>query len=102
MAACPDCGVVTLQSTRFCPSCGRDNQLVMEYQTSKPYQHEGAYSAPRARTISKGLDQMFGIDPRIAFLAFIVDMMLFGAAAASMGLDLPILLPLAIAAGIVL
>lgn len=102
MAACPDCGVVTLQSTRFCPSCGRDNQLVMEYQTSKPYQYEGTYSAPRPHTVSKGLDQMFGIDPRIAFLAFIVDMMLFGATAATMGLDLPVLIPLAIAAGVVL
>jgi hypothetical protein len=51
---------------------------------------------------SKSLDQIFGIDPRIAFLAFIVDLMLFGSAAATMGIDLPILIPLAIAAGIVL
>lgn len=102
MSACPDCGVITLEATRFCPSCGRSNNPIMQYHTSKPYQHEGGYAAPHWRTGSKPLDQMFGIDPRIAFLAFIVDMMLFGSAAATMGLDLPILIPLAIAAGIVL
>jgi hypothetical protein len=100
--ACPDCGVVTLQTTRFCPSCGRDNIPMTQYQTSTPYQHEPQYSAPRAPAASKGLDQIFGIDPRIAFLAFVVDLMLFGAAAASMGLTLPILIPLAAAAGFVL
>jgi hypothetical protein len=72
------------------------------YQTSTPYQHEGRYSAPQAQATSKGFDQIFGIDPRIAFLAFVVDLMLFGTAAATMGVTLPLLIPLAIAAGIVL
>lgn len=102
MPACPDCGVVSLEATHFCPSCGRDNKPMTTYQTSSPYQPRTDYSAPHAHAPSKGFDQIFGIDPRIAFLAFVVDLMLFGTAAASMGLTLPVLIPIAIAAGIVL
>lgn len=102
MPACPDCGVVTIEPTRFCPSCARDNKPMTHYQTANPYQHQDQPSAPQAHVASKGFEQTFGIDPRIAFLAFVVDLMLFGTAAATMGIDLPILIPLAIAAGIVL
>jgi hypothetical protein len=102
MPACPDCGVVTLEATHFCPSCGRDNKPMAHYQTGNPYRHESQHFAPSTDAPSKRFDQIFGIDPRIAFLAFVVDLMLFGTAAASMGIDLPILIPLAIAAGIVL
>ncbi len=102
MAACSDCGVITLEATRFCPSCGRDNQPMTQYQTSHPYQHETRYAAPHPYKVSKGFDQLFGIDPRIAFLAFVVDLMLFGTAAATMGIALPILIPIAIVAGVVL
>jgi hypothetical protein len=101
MPACPDCGVITLETTRFCPSCGRDNKQMTQYQTSNSYQYQAPYSAPQAHT-AKAFDQIFGIDPRIAFLAFVVDMMLFGTAAVTMGITLPILIPLAIAAGVVL
>jgi hypothetical protein len=73
-----------------------------QYQTSTPYQHEAQYSTPHAHAPSKGLDQIFGIDPRVAFLAFVVDLMLFGTAAATMGITLPVLIPIAIGAGIVL
>jgi len=102
MPACPDCGVVTLEPTRFCPSCGRDNHLVARYQTSSPSQPLTSYSAPQAQPSSRRFDQIFGIDPRIAFLAFVVDLMLFGTAAATMGITLPILIPIALACGIVL
>jgi hypothetical protein len=102
MPACPDCGVVTLDTTRFCPSCGRDNKVITTYQASAAYTPQATYSAPKTEPTPKRFDQIFGLDPRIAFLAFIVDLMLFGSAAATMGLDLPILIPLAIGAGIVL
>jgi hypothetical protein len=102
MSACPDCGVVTHGSTRFCPSCGRDNKLMTQYPTTDSYQPEAEYFAPRTPPSSKRFDQVFGIEPRIAFLAFVVDLMLFGTAAATMGITLPVLIPLAIAAGIVL
>ena len=102
MPACPDCGVVTIEATRFCPSCGRNNKLLMQYKPVNAYQRQADYSPPPAHGSSKTFDQIFGIDPRIAFLAFIVDLMLFGTAAATMGITLPLLIPLAIAAGIVL
>jgi hypothetical protein len=102
MPACPDCGVVIVEASRFCPSCGRNNRPVMQYKPVRTYQPQAEYSPPHAHGSSKAFDQIFGIDPRIAFLAFIVDLMLFGTAAATMGITLPLLLPLAIAAGIVL
>ena len=102
MPACPDCGVVTVEATRFCPSCGRNNNPMMQYEPVNPYRHQAGHSAPNADGPSKTFDQIYGIDPRIAFLAFVVDLMLFGTAAATMGITLPVLIPLAIAAGIVL
>jgi len=47
---------------------------------------------------SRGFTQVFGLDPRIAFLTFIVDMMLFGGEVLSFGL----LIPVSLVAGIVL
>lgn len=102
MPACPECGTVTLEATRFCPSCGRNNQPVTRYQTANPYQHSAPYTAPSMHPAPKAFDQIFGIDPRLAFLAFIVDLMLFGTEVATLGITLPILIPLAIAAGVVL
>jgi hypothetical protein len=105
MSACPECGVVTLEATRFCPSCGRDNKLMIPYQASDQPQRQASdsgFSMPQGHAPSKSLDQIFGIDPRVAFLAFVVDLMLFGAAAATMGITLPLLIPLAVAAGVVL
>lgn len=102
MPACPDCGVVTLEATHFCPSCGRDNQPMARYQTGNPYPSQVRFSASQSDAQPKRFDQMFGLDPRIAFLAFVVDVMLFGTGAATMGITLPLLIPLAIAAGIAL
>jgi hypothetical protein len=49
---------------------------------------------------------MFGLDPRVAFLAFIVDLMLFGTTAvtsvASLGVTLPILVVISAMAGAVI
>jgi hypothetical protein len=47
---------------------------------------------------SRGLSQLFGLDPRIAFLMFIVDMMLFGGEVLTLGL----LIPVAMVAGALL
>ena len=50
-----------------------------------------------ART-SRGFSQLFGLDPRIAFLMFVIDLMLFSGAVLTLGL----LIPIALVAGIVL
>src|SRR5271170_517681 len=42
------------------------------------------------RRSSRGFTQLFGLDPRIAFLTFIVDMMLFGGNVLTFGLLIPI------------
>lgn len=102
MPTCPDCGAVTLEATRFCPSCGRHNNPVVEYQTRDAYWQQTQYNAREAHGRSKTFDQMFGIEPRIAFLAFVVDLMLFGTEIATAGITLPVLIPLAIVAGVVL
>lgn len=105
MPACPECGVITVETTRFCPSCGRENGPMARYQASNPhdpYGHHSPYSPPNTHAPSKTFDQIFGIDPRIAFLAFVVDLMLFGTEIATLGMTLPVLIPLAIAAGVVL
>jgi hypothetical protein len=47
---------------------------------------------------SRGFTQLFGLDPRIAFLMFIIDTMLFGGAALTLGL----LIPISVVAGFVL
>jgi hypothetical protein len=47
---------------------------------------------------TRGFIQLFGLDPRIAFLMFIVDMMLFGGNVITFGL----LLPISVVAGLVL
>jgi hypothetical protein len=47
---------------------------------------------------SRGFAQLFGLDPRIALLTFIVDLMLFGGTVLTFGL----LIPVSLAAGIVL
>jgi hypothetical protein len=47
---------------------------------------------------SRGFTQIFGLDPRIAFLTFVIDLMLFGGVVLTWGL----LIPIALVAGIVL
>lgn len=47
---------------------------------------------------SGGFIQLFGLDPRVAFLTFIIDLMIFGGVTLTLGL----LIPIAVVAGIVL
>ena len=47
---------------------------------------------------SRGFIQLFGLDPRIAFLTFVIDLMIFGGVTLTLGL----LIPIAVIAGIVL
>jgi hypothetical protein len=96
---CSRCGFVSSQPTRFCPSCGLQLGLttpvpnVPQYQPAVagvPIEHHDS----RAR----GFGQFFGIHPTIAFVALLVDLMLFGGDVMTMGA----LLPVSIGAGFVL
>jgi hypothetical protein len=87
------------ESSRFCSSCGTDS-LIRQYQPRQNRQTD-QYSSPNTHhAASKGFGQMYGLDPRIAFLAFIVDAMLFGSAVP--GFTLPVVLPVAMVAGLIL
>jgi hypothetical protein len=50
---------------------------------------------------SRGLCQMFGLDPRVAFLTVIIDAMVFGADTFSMELLLPLGIGVAVVLGII-
>src|SRR5271165_337340 len=52
----------------------------------------------QAARSARGFTQIFGLDPRIAFLTFVIDLMLFGGEVLTFGL----LIPIALVAGIVL
>jgi hypothetical protein len=86
---CTRCGVALQDTHEYCWKCGakaRTSQLPsIDVRSDRP-------SPPRK------FGQMFGLDPRIAFLTFIVDVMLNAGDLATMGL----LLPVSVAAGIVL
>jgi|SRR5579875_1393702 len=104
MVACARCGVSMSEASRFCSSCGLDSRvgrqnLPVAVQQTQPY------FMPVHHGTAGGFGQMFGLDPRIAFLAFVVDLMLFSgtfSAVATLGLTLPLLIFLSMAAGSVL
>src|SRR5271165_5684778 len=52
----------------------------------------------RSARHSRGFAQLFGLDPRIAFLTFVIDVMLFGGEVLTLG----ILIPIAFIVGLVL
>jgi hypothetical protein len=58
-------------------------------------------SATPHHVAARGFGQMFGLHPGIAFLTFIVDAMLFGAEAGSLGTSFPISLAASVALGII-
>ncbi|MBS1724656.1 MAG: hypothetical protein JSS66_17065 [Armatimonadetes bacterium] len=52
-------------------------------------------------TAAKGFGQMFGLDPRIAFLTFVVDAMLFGENVVTLGATLPLSIAAAVVLGVI-
>jgi hypothetical protein len=106
MVYCSACGASMSEASRFCSLCGMDNAPLRQYAaTGVPQQNQPpvVQGHPFA---SRGFGQMFGLDPRIAFLAFLVDFMLFSggalSVAATAGLSLPVLLFISSVAGVVL
>jgi hypothetical protein len=49
----------------------------------------------------RGLGQLLGLDPRIAFLTFIVDLMLFGGEIATFGASIVLSAPVGVALGVI-
>jgi hypothetical protein len=106
MKACARCGTAMNETNRFCGVCGMDHSPARTYPGAT-VQQAPPYSGPPSEHVpSRGFGQMFGLDPRIAFLAFVVDFMLFSggalSVAATAGLSLPILVCISTIAGAVL
>ena len=92
MYKCSCCGRPIDSSARFCSSCGAPNSSAVAFHNPSP-------APPHSHTLAaKGFGQVFGLDPRIAFLTLIVDLMLNAGEFATMGLALPV----SLLAGIVL
>ncbi len=93
---CTQCGAALQASHRFCARCGvpAEAAAIVPVKTgalSRFFSVRSQEKQPPRRSFV----QKFGLDPRVAFLVLIVDMMLNAGDVLSMGL----LLPLSIAAG---
>jgi hypothetical protein len=96
---CSRCGFVAGQPSRFCPSCGLQLGLTAPIHNVPQYQPAVAGVSLEDHSVrSRGFGQLFGVHPSIAFLALMVDLMLFGGEVATFGA----LLPVSIGAGFVL
>ena len=94
MKFCARCGTNLQAEYRFCWSCGAK---AGEFRSYEDRAGETAAKAPDQRP-HRRFGQIFGLDPRIAFLTLIVDVMLNAGEIATAGL----LVPFSIGAGIVL
>jgi zinc ribbon protein len=96
MLFCTQCGAAIQETHQFCGKCGKqtDGSALIPHH---PFQRVPFRDQSREGSIQR-FSQLFGLDPRVAFLTLIVDMMLNAGDVLSMGL----LLPVSVAAGIVL
>jgi hypothetical protein len=94
---CTQCGASLEEAGQFCAICGA-RAAVRTGLPAKPGYHV-SYAAPQAHpAAAKAFSQVYGLDPRVAFLTLVIDLMLNAGDIATMGL----LVPFSIAAGIVL
>jgi len=85
IVACSRCGAPVDDSNQYCARCGSKVSFPVPHFASTPPSYSYA-ATPQPHAVSRGFGQMFGLDPRIAFLTVIVDMMLFGGDVLSGGL----------------
>lgn len=99
MMFCSHCGATVREAGHYCSICGTrvgapEPGPLARIQTITSGRPKAAEETP----IQRGFGQMFGIDPRIAAVMFVLDAMLNAGEIASMGL----LVPVSLVAGIVL
>ena len=85
MTFCTQCGTSLQEAVRYCSGCGAKVDPPTWSRTGQAPQRPLQAHSPQAR----GFGQIFGLDPRVAFLAFIVDLMLNAGELATMGLIVP-------------
>ena len=98
MIFCTQCGASLQQEHHYCWNCGTKAERSgrVEWKANSPIPYVPTQT--RGPTNPRRFGQIFGLDPRIAFLTLIIDLMLNAGDLVSMGL----LLPVSIGAGIVL
>jgi uncharacterized membrane protein YedE/YeeE len=86
MIACANCHIQIPETSRFCSSCGQPNASTWQV-FSQPGVPASAYPVlhQQTRAFHGGFGQVFGLDPRVAFLTVVVDSMLFGGQIATLG-----------------
>ena len=96
MIHCTQCGASIHEGNQFCGKCGTKADVTTVVRRAPGFWRVPAKDQTAAAP--RRFSQAFGLDPRIAFLTLIIDMMLNAGDLLSMGM----LLPVSIAAGIVL
>ena len=102
MRACIHCLTQIHEACRFCPMCGAPTGAAA--QTTMPPRQPDAVLPPlesRAALHQRGFGQVFGLDPRIAFLTVVVDAMLFGTDVATLGAGALLSVPVGVVLGII-
>src|SRR5579872_3680799 len=93
---CTKCGTILQAAHQYCWSCGTRAETAARTPGRPSPQVPSVPTQPPKPASPVKFGQMFGLDPRIAFLTLIVDMMLNAGDVITMGL----LLPVSIGAGI--
>jgi hypothetical protein len=95
---CAKCGSALQEAHQYCWKCGARAETPAPLQAILTPRSPGFATKPQASPSRSPFVRLFGLDPRIAILTLIVDMMLNAGDLVTMGL----LLPVSIAAGLVL
>jgi len=97
MLFCTQCGSAIQDTHQYCGKCGKQIEITALVPRGPSFQRIPNKNSGPGGAIGR-FGQLFGLDPRVAFLTLIVDMMLNAGDLASMGL----LLPVSVGAGVVL
>lgn len=97
MFYCTQCGAAIQDTYRYCGKCGTQADTSAVMRREPGLRRVSGVTDNGGKSITR-FGSLFGLDPRIAFLALIVDMMLNAGDVVSAGL----LLPVSIMAGIVM
>ena len=95
---CTHCGASLEEAGQFCAICGARVPPRTQLPAKPGYRVSYEPSQAHPAVAAKGFSQVYGLDPRVAFLTLVIDLMLNAGDIATMGL----LVPFSIAAGIVL
>src|SRR5689334_11264031 len=96
MIHCTQCAASIQEGNQFCGKCGAKAESSAVVRRAARFWRVPAKD--QAAVPQRGFSQVYGLDPRIAFLTLIIDMMLNAGDLLSMGM----LVPISMVAGVVL